>query len=109
MASSINLAAPRLSPTEALTAPANPATDPTSAPVANPTAILAASAQAPLSTNQKTRTALALACELEITPPNYHAALISNHQMLVEQKDAADYIQRAKDKIVSRRKTPPDE
>jgi hypothetical protein len=51
--------------------------------------------------------ALALACELKITPPTYHAALISNHQKLVEQKDAADYIQKVEDKIVSRRKTPP--
>ena len=52
--------------------------------------------------------ALALACELKITAPTYHAAIISNHQKLVEQKDAADYIQKVEDKIVSRRAAPPD-
>jgi len=51
--------------------------------------------------------ALALACELQITPPTYHAALISNHQKLVEQKDAADYIQKVEDKVISLRKPSP--
>jgi hypothetical protein len=50
--------------------------------------------------------ALALACELQITPPIYHAALISNHQKLVEQKDAADYIQKVEKKVASRRASP---
>ena len=51
--------------------------------------------------------ALALACELQITPPTYNAALISNHQKLVEQKDAADYIQKVEDKVISLRKPSP--
>jgi phospholipase C len=102
----INLATPRLLPTEALTALPNPAADAGVAGAADPTKIFAADAQAPLSANQKTMAALALACELKITQPDYHAALISNHQKLVEQKDAADYIQKVADKIVSRRATP---
>jgi hypothetical protein len=52
--------------------------------------------------------ALALTCELNLNPPAYHAALISNHQKLVEQKDAADYIQKVENKVVSLRKAPPD-
>jgi phospholipase C len=102
----INLAAPRLLPTEALTALPNPAADAGVAAAANPANIFAANAQAPLSANQKTMAALALACELQITPPIYHAALISNHQKLVEQKDAADYIQKVEKKVASRRASP---
>jgi phospholipase C len=105
----INLAAPRLLPTEALTALPNPAADAGVAGAADPAKIFAADPQAPLSANQKTMAALALACELKITEPTYHAALISNHQKLVEQKDAADYIQKVEDKVVSRREAPPDE
>jgi phospholipase C len=104
----INLVAPRLLPTEALTALPNPASDAGVAGAADPTKVFAAAPQAPLSANQKTMAALALACELKITPPDYHAALISNHQKLVEQKDAADYIQKVEDKVVSRREAPPD-
>ena len=104
----INLAAPRLLPTEALTALPNPATDAGVAGAADPTKIFAADPQAPLSANQKTMAALALAWELKITPANYHAALISNHQKLVEQKDAADYIQKVEDKVISLRKAPSD-
>jgi phospholipase C len=104
----INLATPRLLPTEALTALPNPATDAGVAGAADPTKVFAAAPQAPLSANQKTMAALALACELKITPPDYHAALISNHQKLVEQKDAADYIQKVEEKIVAQRKAPPD-
>ena len=103
----INLATPRLLPSEALTTLPNPAADAGVAEAANPANIFAADAQAPLSANQKTMAALALACELQITPPDYHAALISNHQKIVEQKDAADYIQKVEDKIVSRREAPP--
>jgi phospholipase C len=103
----LNLATPRLLPTEALTVLPNPAADAGVAAAANPADISAAGPHAPLSANQKTMAALALACELQITPPNCHAALISNHQKLVEQKDAADYIQKVEEKVVSRRKAPP--
>lgn len=54
--------------------------------------------QAPLSVNQKTMAALALACDMK-SNPNYSAALNSNFQRLVEQKDAADYIQKVEQKI----------
>ena len=47
---------------------------------------------APLSSNQKTMAALALACDMAITDSKYHSALIGNHQKLVEQNDAATYI-----------------
>jgi phospholipase C len=104
----INLAAPRLLPTEALTQLPNPASTAVVATAANPAQIFAASAQAPLSANQRTMAALALACELQITPRDYHAALISNHQKIVEQKDAADYIQKVEAKIDSRRQAAPD-
>jgi phospholipase C len=103
----INLTAPRLLPTEALTQLPEPAADAAVAGAADPAKIFAANDQAPLSANQKTMAALALACELQITPTDYHAALISNHQKIVEQKDAADYIQKVEGKIASRRESPP--
>ena len=105
----INLATPRLLPTEALTALPDPATDAGVAGAADPANIFAAAAQAPLSANQKTMAALALACELQITQPDYHAALISNHQKIVEQKDASDYIQSVEGSIISRREALPDQ
>jgi phospholipase C len=103
----INLATPRLLPAEALTKLPRPASAEVVANEANPDRVFAADAKAPLSVNQKTMAALALACEMEITPSNYHAALISNHQKIVEQKDAADYIKQVEGKIVSRRKARP--
>ena len=99
----LDLTAPRAA--DALTQLPAIAPDTAVAGAANPANIFAADPQAPLSTNQKTMAALALACELQITPPNLHAALISNHQKIVEQKDAADYIQKVEDKIVSSRRT----
>jgi phospholipase C len=101
----INSATPRLAPTECLTKLPDAAPDQAVVKAFDPSKFFAANAQAPLSTNQKTMAALALACELKIAPPNYHAALISNHQKLVEQGDAANYIQKVADTIVSRRKT----
>ncbi|MCX6924190.1 MAG: hypothetical protein NT154_13410, partial [Verrucomicrobia bacterium] len=84
----INLAAPRLLPTEAPTQLPDPAADAAVAGAADPAGIFAADAKAPLSANQKTMAALALACELQI-------------------KDAADYIQKVEAKIGSRRESPP--
>jgi len=69
-----------------------------------PEDIAAADPKAPLSKNQQTMSALALACELAITDSNLHPALLSNHDKLVEQKDAADYIERVEQKIKARRK-----
>lgn len=103
----INLTTPRSLPAEALTELPKPASDAAVAGAANPAGIFAADAKAPLSANQKTMAALALACELKVTPPKYHAALVSNHQKIVEQKDAADYIQKVESKIDSSRERPP--
>lgn len=102
----LDLTNPRISAAEALTQLPDPASDTAVAGAASPANIFAADPQAPLSTNQKTMAALALACELQITPPNLHAALISNHQKIVEQKDAADYIQKVEEKIAAQRQNP---
>jgi phospholipase C len=99
----LNQAAPRLAPGEALTALPDPAADSTVAGPVDPAQIFAASPKAALSTNQETMAALALACDLNMTSPECHAALISNYQKLVEQKDAADYIQKVETRIASRR------
>ena len=99
----INLMNPRLSPTEAPIELPKPASDTVVTEPVNLADTFAANAKAPLSTNQKTMAALALACELQISPPDCHAALISNHQKLVEQADAGNYIQKVGDKIVSLR------
>ena len=99
----LNLTDPRLSNADALPTLPNTAPDSAVATPTNPNQIFAAAPQAPLSVNQKTMAALALACDIKINP-NYQAALISNHQKLVEQKDAADYIQSVEQKIKARRK-----
>jgi phospholipase C len=104
----LNLSAPRLLPAEARTQLPDPATNAAVTKAVNTTEMLTAGAQVPLSVNQATMAALALACEMQITPPEYHAALTSNHQKIVEQKDAADYIKKVEDTIVSRRQPPPD-
>ncbi|MDB6020772.1 MAG: hypothetical protein JWQ04_629 [Pedosphaera sp.] len=49
-----------------------------------------------------------LRCDLATTSKEYHGALISNHQKLFEQKDAADYIQNVEQKIISRRQGLPE-
>jgi len=103
----INLTAPRLLPTEALTKLPKLASAKAVARAAKPAGIFAAKANAPLSANQKTMAALALACEMQITPSNCHAALVCNHQKIVEQKDAANYIQKVEGKVCSRRKARP--
>jgi phospholipase C len=99
----INLPVPRLLPTEAPTT--LPVIPPDSAVVGVVAAaeIAAAAGTAPLSANQTTMLALALSCELKITPPDYHSALISNHQKIVDQQDAAEYIRKVEDKIADKR------
>jgi len=102
----INAASPRLSPAEALTQLPEPALDGLVAGAADPANIAAAADKAPLSTNQQTMADLALACEMKMTPSNLHPALISNHQKIVEQKDAADYIQSVEAKVAGGRSAP---
>jgi phospholipase C len=103
----LNQTTPRLSPTDARTTLPAPAPDTAVTGPAAPEAIFAASPKAALSTNQKTMADLALACDLQMTSPDGHAALISNHQKLVEQVDAANYIKSVEAKIASRRANPP--
>lgn len=99
----LNATLPRLSAEDAPINLPDISQDAAAAKAVDPGGIFAASPQAPLSANQKTMTALALACEMKISDPAYHAALISNHQKIVEQKDAADYIQNVEQVIQGRR------
>jgi phospholipase C len=101
----LNLDAPRLLSTEAPTLLRELAPDKAVSRALQPPPVFAADPRAPLSANQKTMAALALACELRIQPAKYRAALISNHQKLVEQKDAADYIKNVEDQIIKKRKS----
>jgi phospholipase C len=103
----LNQTTPRLSPTDARTTLPAPAPDSAVTGPAAPEEIFAAGPKAALSTNQKTMADLALACDLQMTSPDRHAALISNHQKLVEQQDAANYIKSVEAKIASRRANPP--
>jgi phospholipase C len=103
----INTSMPRMSPAEALMTLPEIASDTAVAKAVDPGQIFAAAPNAPLSTNQRTMAALALACEMKITDPQYHAALIGNHQKIIEQDDAAKYIQSVESKILSRRDSPP--
>lgn len=93
--------------TDAPTQLPGPASDSAAAVQTDPTTLFAANAQAPLSVNQKTMAALALACDLKVSNPDYQAALNSNFQKIVEQKDAADYIQNVEQKILTRRQAAP--
>jgi phospholipase C len=104
----LNLETPRSSPADALTSLPNIASDAAVAGATDPNVIFAADPKAPLSTNQNTMAALALACEMRIRDnPAYHPALVSYYQKIVEQRDAADYIQKVENQIVSRRETSP--
>ncbi|HLX72183.1 MAG TPA: alkaline phosphatase family protein [Verrucomicrobiae bacterium] len=103
----LNATAARTSATDALMKLPDLAPDSVVTVAALPEGVFAADPQAPLSVNQKTMAALALACDREITASNYQAALNSNFQKIVEQKDAADYIQNVDNKIRARRKTKP--
>jgi phospholipase C len=103
----LNLTTPRLSSSDAIIKLPDLAADSAVAKGVDPGGIFAADPLAPLSANQKTMTALALACEMKITDPAYQSALISNHQRIVEQKDAAAYVQNVEEKIRARRKKNP--
>jgi hypothetical protein len=103
----LNLANPRLLPTEALLELPQPAPDTAVAGPADVSKIFAANPKAALSSNQKTMAALALACDLQISPPELQPALISNHQKLVEQADATEYIQNVEARIAARRASAP--
>jgi len=97
----LNSSTPRLSPAEAPTALPKPAWDSPGATLEGES--FASQPKAALSTNQKTMAALALACDLKITPQELAPALISNHQKLVEQEDASTYISTVEKKVTGRR------
>jgi phospholipase C len=99
----LDLLNPRVGPTEAPLELPFPAPDSAVTGSADVSTIFAADPRAPLSINQKAMAALALACDLAVAPPESHPAIISNHQKLVEQQDAANYIQNVESKILDRR------
>lgn len=94
---------PRLSASEALLWLPEPAPDSAVTGPVDVANVFARDPKAPLSVNQQAMAALALACDLVVSPPSSHAALISNHQKLVEQQDAVQYIQTVESKIAARR------
>jgi phospholipase C len=99
----LNAATPRLSPSDAPNSLPEPAPDSAVSGPADVATIFAAAPKAPLSVNQQSMADLALACDLEVNPPAAHPAIISNHQKLVEQHDAGQYIEQVEARICSRR------
>jgi phospholipase C len=97
----------RLSAAEARLKLPEPAPDSAVKGPADVARIFAAGPKAALSTNQKAMAALALACDMKMTPQKYHAALINNHQKLVEQQDTANYIQEVEARVAARRAASP--
>jgi phospholipase C len=100
----LNLAAPRTSPEEAPMKLPDPVPDSmfarVSAPLEN---LFSSSASEPLSGNQRSQLALALACDLAVTPPDQHAALHARHDSISTQREADVYIQKVDAKIRARR------
>jgi hypothetical protein len=60
-------------------------------------------AETPLSENQRSMLALALACDLQISPPSDGPALRERHKKITHHLDAAAYIQEVENKIRARR------
>lgn len=90
----INLATPRLSDTDAVMDLPDPAFDKTKGMPAMAAQALtsAASDHAPLSDNQQTFLALALACDLEMTDVAQHPNVREQFDAIVTQKQAAEYM-----------------
>ena len=63
----------------------------------------AVAVNAPLSKNQRSMLALALACDLDVSPSSQHQAIRHRHQTIIRQDDAAAYIQEVERKIHSKR------
>jgi len=99
----LDLETPRLGPDQALMQLPGTAPDSAVSGSADLSTRFAADPNAPLSVNQKAMATLALACDMDIAPAGSKPALISNHQKLVEQQDAAQYIRQVEDKILARR------
>jgi phospholipase C len=96
----LNLSEPRVSPQDALLNLPDPAfgSDPVSAVAASALAAAAAD-QAPLSENQKSQLALALACHLEVTDLAQHPDIRDQYASITTQKQAAEYIAQVTQKI----------
>jgi phospholipase C len=99
----LDSASPRLAPDEAPMKLPDPAPDSAVSGTVDLSTRFAADPHAPLSINQKTMAALALACDMELNALNTRAALVSQHQKIVEQADAAKYIESVERKISARR------
>ena len=98
----LNLTTPRLAPEEAPLVLPNPAFDgskPTPT-IAAEDLTTAAKDHAPLSDNQRTFLALALACDLEVTDVSQHPDLRSQVQSITSQQQAAAYIDEVVQKVV---------
>lgn len=94
----VNLATPR---DDALMDLPDPAFGPTPLPAAAALALTtAARDHAPLSDNQRTFLALALACDLEVTDPAQHPDVRTQYQDITTQKQAGDYVDGVVKKIM---------
>ena len=81
----------------------DPAFGPAPVPAAAALALTtAARDHAPLSDNQRTFLALALACDLEVTDPSKHQDLRAQYGDIATQKQAGDYIDGVVQKITTR-------
>jgi phospholipase C len=102
----VNLKNPRTTPADAPTSLPSPAAESLLKSVrrflAKPPA--AAADEAPLSTNQKSFLALALACDLEMSDKSKHEEIKKRHDAIKGQKDAENYLQEVDTKVRARRR-----
>lgn len=103
----LNQASPRLSPADAPTTLPDPVADTLTTRIATLFQRMPAAARddAPLSRNQKSQLALALACDIALTDPAQHRALRARHDTIRRQEEAAEYMREVETKIHSRRST----
>jgi len=101
----LNQSAPRLSSADAPTTLPDPVPDTLLTRLINffRRKPAAAADDAPLSKNQKSQLALALACDLKVSDPAQHQALRKRHAAILRQKEAAEYIRGVETKIHSKR------
>jgi hypothetical protein len=65
---------------------------------------MAGNANRPLSPNQQAMLDLALACDLKVSEPDLHPAMLTRHKSIQSQQDAADYLREVENKVHSRRR-----
>lgn len=102
----LNLKDPRILPADAPMTLPKPAKDTLLKSVRNlfAKAPEPGSSKAPLSNNQKSFLALALACDKLVSDPSKHEAMKTRHDAINSQKEAARYMQEVDNKIHERRK-----